>query len=67
MFNYPWDVAVNPSGNRFAVADTENKRVQLFDKFGNFINTVSLFASNPFLSRNHFDCPRGIVFGNQGE
>ncbi|CAL8091304.1 unnamed protein product [Orchesella dallaii] len=67
MFHYPWDVAVSPDGQHIIVADSRNKRVQLFDKFGNFLNKYSVYESNPFAHKTELDYPRGITFNETGK
>lgn len=67
MFNYPWDVAVSPTGRDIAVADSRNKRIQLFDNCGKFTGKFSVFERFPFEYKNNFDYPRGITFDLTGE
>ncbi|CAL8077378.1 unnamed protein product [Orchesella dallaii] len=63
---YPWDVSVSPNGQHIAVTDSRKKRIQLFDRFGNFLNKYTIFEKNPFEYKNELDLPRGISFDETG-
>lgn len=65
MFDYPWDVAVAPNGN-IVVTDSKNKRVQMFDRVGHFINKYSVYEVNPFEYKSQFAYPRGIAVDDEG-
>ncbi|CAL8134272.1 unnamed protein product [Orchesella dallaii] len=67
MFHYPWDVSVSPDGLHIAVTDSRNKRVQLFDRFGNFLNKYSIFEKNPYEYKTELHYPRGISFDETGK
>ena len=41
-FDEPWDITVSEKTGRIAVADTENKRIQLFSTDGNFLREIKL-------------------------
>lgn len=66
MFSFPWDVDVDALGTHIVVADSRNKRVQLFDRNGFFLNKFSVFETNPFEFKNYFDYPRGVTFDKEG-
>ena len=41
-FNWPWDIAVSEKPGTIAVADYENKRIQMFSSDGNFLREIKL-------------------------
>ena len=61
MFNHPWGVAVSYK-DEIAVADSFNRRVQLFDSSGVFRRCFSRMGTN----QGEFRYPRGICFDNNG-
>jgi DNA-binding beta-propeller fold protein YncE len=65
-FSYPWDVDISPDGNLIVVTDSRNHRIQLFDKFGNYLRKYCVFEDHPFDFKDVFDYPRGVSFDNQG-
>ena len=42
QFDMPWDIAVNDKSRTFAVADLNNKRVQMFSFDGDFLREIAL-------------------------
>jgi DNA-binding beta-propeller fold protein YncE len=66
-FEYPWDVDVSPSGDLIAVSDSRNHRIQMFDRFGNYLRKFSVYETKPFDYKLEFDYPRGITFDSEGE
>ncbi len=66
-FNYPWDIDVSPSGDKIVVSDSKNHRIQLFDRFGNYLKKFTVFETDPFEYKKLFDYPRGITFDNEGK
>lgn len=65
--SYPWGVAVSPCGNKIVVADSRNHRMQMYDANGDFIRKFSVFETNPFEYKSHFNYPRGLAYDNEGE
>lgn len=55
QFCYPWDVAICPQTSMILVSDTRNRRIQLFNHYGNY-----LWHCGPPL-----DSPRGVAFLTQ--
>ena len=55
-FNKPWDVAVSEITGTIAVADTENKRIQMFRSDGNFLREIKLQ-----------DKPYSVAFTDSGD
>ena len=55
-FNEPWDVAVSEKTGTIAVADTENKRIQMFRSDGNFLRKIKLQ-----------DKPYSVAFTDSGD
>ena len=48
-FNEPWDITVSDKTGMIAVADTENKRIQMFSSDGNFLREIKL-KTEPYSS-----------------
>ena len=44
-FNYPWGIDLDQSENIY-VADWRNNRIQIFDKNGNFLESISKYNDN---------------------
>lgn len=66
-FNYPWDIDISPNGDMIAVSDSRNHRVQIFDRFGNYLKKFTVFEQDPFEYKSKFDYPRGICFDRDGK
>ncbi len=61
IFNSPYGVAVDPSGNVY-VCDTGNHRIQKFDSRGNFIMTWGSYGSG----NGQFEYPSGVALDANG-
>ncbi|CAL8120719.1 unnamed protein product [Orchesella dallaii] len=68
LFCYPWDVAVSPDGQHIVVSDPQNQRVQLFDRYGNFLRKFTAFNKNDFQDQDKYVLgkPRGVTFDGTG-
>lgn len=56
QFNYPYGIAVNPSGN-VHVTDTDNNRIQKFSSSGAFITKWGSYGTGD----GQFDTPSGVA------
>jgi uncharacterized protein (TIGR03663 family) len=69
QFNEPWGVAVGPDG-QYAVADTWNGRVQIFDRAGAVKRVWGRFgretSGEPGNAALRLFGPRGLVFDTEG-
>ncbi|CAL8106113.1 unnamed protein product [Orchesella dallaii] len=68
LFCYPWDVAVSPDGQHIVVSDPQNQRVQLFDRYGNFLRKFTAFNKNDSQDQDKYVLgkPRGVTFDGTG-
>ncbi len=57
-FDEPYGVAYDPNNDRIIVADSNNHRVQVFDKHGNFLFTFGIIGSD----NGEFDEPYGVAY-----
>ena len=76
QFNIPWDIAVNDKSRTLAVADVNNKRVQMFSFDGNFLREIALGSatssvafteSGDFLSSVDNDHNKLILYTEGGQ
>ena len=56
QFDMPWDIAVNDTSRILAVADRNNKRIQMFSFEGNFLREIALKGN-----------PRSLAFLESGD
>ena len=62
QFNAPFDVAITADGNQIYVSDSNNHRIQVFDRYGNY---VAAFGSQG-AGFGQFNTPKGLTLAPDG-